>query len=90
VTVNGVKTTHYKIVVDIAKLPANLPGKDSLGASGLSTLPLDLYVDDQGRPIRVSEDFKVQGQAVSTNVTVSRYNQPVTVVAPPASQVSTD
>jgi hypothetical protein len=38
----------------------------------------------------VNEDFKVQGQEVSSNVTVTDYNKPVTVTAPPASQVSTD
>jgi LppX_LprAFG lipoprotein len=89
-TITGVKTTHYAVVVDIAKLPAELPGKDALTSSGLKTLPLDLFVDEQGRPIRVTEDFTVQGQQVSTNVTVSDYNKPVTVTAPPASQVSTD
>lgn len=88
-TVNGVKATHYSVVVDIAKLPADLPGKDALASSGLKTLPLDLYIDDQGRPVRVNEDFKVQGQEVSSNVTVTDYNKPVTVTAPPASQVST-
>lgn len=89
-TINGVKATHYSVVVDISKLPADLPGKDALGSSGLKTLPLDLYIDDQGRPIRVNEDFKVQGQEVSSIVTVTNYNKPVTVTAPPASQVSTD
>jgi hypothetical protein len=89
-TVNGVKATHYSVVVDISKLPADLPGKDALASSGLKTLPLDLYVDDQGRPVRVNEDFKVQGQEVSSNVTVTNYNNPVNVTAPPASQVSTD
>jgi hypothetical protein len=89
-TINGVKATHYAVVVDISKLPADLPGKDSLVASGLTTLPLDLYVDDQGRPIQVSEDFKVQGQQVKSLVSVSDYNKPVTVTAPPASQVSTN
>ncbi|MFN2559776.1 MAG: hypothetical protein ABR571_00550 [Jatrophihabitans sp.] len=89
-TVSGVKATHYSVVVDIAKLPADLPGKDALASSGLKTLPLDLYIDDQGRPVRVNEDFKVQGQEVASNVTVTNYNKPVTVTAPPASEVSTD
>jgi hypothetical protein len=89
-TINGVKATHYSVVVDISKLPADLPGKDALASSGLKSLPLDLYIDDQGRPVRVNEDFKVQGQEVSSNVTVTDYNKPVNITAPPASQVSTD
>jgi hypothetical protein len=89
-TVGSVKATHYSVVVDIAKLPADLPGKDALASSGLKTLPLDLYIDGQGRPVRVNEDFKVQGQEVASNVTVTNYNKPVTVTAPPAGEVSTD
>jgi hypothetical protein len=89
-TVDGVQTSHYSIVVDIAKLPASLPGKDELSAGGLSTLPLELYIDDQGRPVQVTESLQVQGQSISTDVKVSDYNKPVSVTAPPASQVSTD
>jgi hypothetical protein len=89
-TIAGVQTTHYSVVVDVAKLPADLPGKDALVATGLKTLPIELNVDDKGRPIRVTENFKVSGQQVATVVTVSKYNVPVTITAPPASQVSTD
>jgi hypothetical protein len=38
----------------------------------------------------MSEKFSVNGQLVSTDVTVGQYNQPVTIAAPPASQVSTN
>lgn len=86
-TIDGVSATHYAIVVDIAKLPASLPGKDALASSGLTTLPLDLYIDDKGRPVQVSENFKVQDQQVSTTVKVSAYDHPVTITAPPANQV---
>jgi hypothetical protein len=88
-TVDGVSATHYAIVVNISKLPASLPGKDALASSGLTTLPLDLYVDDKGRPVQVTENFKVQDQQVATTVKVSAYDQPVTITAPPADQVGT-
>lgn len=86
-TVNGVPTTHYTVVVDVAKLPSNITGKSALAASGVNTLPLDLYVDKQGRPVQLTEKLKVQGQDVSTKLTVTRYNQPVSITAPPASQI---
>jgi hypothetical protein len=88
-TVEGVPTTHYSVVVDISKLPSSMPGKDALTSSGLSTLPLELYVDRQGRPVQVTEDFKVQGQSVSTKVKVTGYNKAVSIQAPPADQVDT-
>jgi hypothetical protein len=89
-SVEGVATTHYSVVVDVAKLPASLPGKDALVSSGLKTLPIELYIDSAGRPVQVTEHFAVSGQTVSTDVKVTRYNEPVTITEPPADQVSTD
>jgi hypothetical protein len=86
-SIDGVTTTHYSIVVQISKLPSTMPGRDALVASGLSTLPLELYIDHEGRPVQVTEDFKVQGQSVSTKVNVTEYNKPVSIKAPPANQV---
>jgi hypothetical protein len=86
-TVDGVQTVHYSIVVDVAKLPDSLPGKSDLTQSGIDTLPLELYVDPTGRPVQVTEAFTVQGQKVSTKSTVSDYNKPVTITAPPPDQV---
>ena len=85
--VDGVETTHYSVDVDPSKLPADNPGKDALVQAGLSSLPIELYIDSQGRPIKVTEDFSVQGQDVSTEVSVSNYDQPVSIQAPPADQV---
>ena len=86
-TVNGVQTVHYSIVVDVTKLPDSLPGKSELTQSGITTLPLELYVDTSGRPVQITEQFSAQGQQVSTKATVSDYNKPVTITAPPADQV---
>jgi hypothetical protein len=86
-TINGVQATHYSIVVDVAKLPASLPGKSELTQSGIGTLPIELWVDSAGRPVQLTEAFSVQGQKVATKATVSDYNKPVTITAPPADQV---
>ena len=87
--VGGVDTAHYTVVVDVTKLPDSLPGKDALIQSGLSDLPVELYVDAQGRSWQVTEDLSVQGQSVQTRFTITGYNVPVTITAPPADQVST-
>ena len=85
--IGGVETTHYKVVVDVAKLPADTPGKSELESSGLTEIPIDLYVDDQGRPVQINEELTLQGTTVTTKATVSDFNKPVTIKAPPANQV---
>jgi hypothetical protein len=86
---NGLPTTHYSIVVSVAKLPDSYPGKSTLIAGGLSTIPLQLFIDSNGRPVRVKETLSAQGQTIQTKINVTKYNQPVTIKAPPARQVST-
>jgi hypothetical protein len=87
-TLNGVPATHYGLSVDIAKLPATLPGKQQLTAAGLTTLPVDLWVDRQGRPLKFAENLTVKGQHVSTTISIGKYDAPVTITPPPAAQVS--
>jgi hypothetical protein len=89
-TVDGAPTTHYSLKVDVSKLPDSLPGKQQLVTAGLSSLPVELWVDKQGRPVKVTEQLTAHGQTVSTQVTVSKINDPVTITPPPADQVSTD
>lgn len=86
--VDGVDTTHYAIDVDPTKLPADNPGKDAAAQAGLTSIPVDLYVDSQGRPVKVTENFSVQGQAVSVDIDVTKYDQPVNIVAPDPDQVA--
>lgn len=66
-TVRGVPTTHYVATLDMQKVAAQASsaagatsdsGSDSLGSmltqSGLANMPVDLYIDDQGRLRRLS------------------------------------
>ncbi|MGZ4549165.1 MAG: hypothetical protein ACXVF0_06560 [Blastococcus sp.] len=89
-TLDGSPTTHYTLTVDVQKLPATLPGRQQLVAAGLTTLPIEMWVDDQGRPVKFSEDLTVKAQHVSTVVTLGKFDAPVTVTPPPADQVATD
>ena len=87
--IDGVDTTHYSVDVDPTKLPADNAGMDAAAQAGITSIPVELYIDSQGRPVKVTEDFSVQGQSVSVEVTVSKYDQPVNISAPPADQVAT-
>jgi hypothetical protein len=89
-TLDGSPVTHYGLSVDIAKLPATLPGKQQLAAAGVTTLPMDLWVDRQGRLRKVTENLTVKGQHVATTVEIGQFDAPVTITPPPVDQTSTD
>ena len=40
--------------------------------------------------MQVTENFTASGQKIDTTVSLTDYNKPVTITAPPADQVSTD
>jgi hypothetical protein len=86
---NGVATELYSFGVLVGRLPASVPGAATLRASGVQSLPVQLWVDDQGRVRRLSESVTFAGQRMTTRVDLSRFDAPVTISAPPADQVAT-
>jgi hypothetical protein len=89
--VNGAAATHYSLIVDVTKVhgaAVTEATKAALAQAGITKIPEDLWVDAQGHPVKVSQRFTIRGQVVSTVFTISQLNQPVTISAPPASQVS--
>jgi hypothetical protein len=89
-TVNGAPATHYSIVMNPAKLPPSYPNKDELVSSGVGPIPLELYVDAEGRPVELDEHFTLNGNTVDTKASFTRYNVPVDISAPPAREVGTN
>ncbi|MEU2542657.1 hypothetical protein [Streptomyces iakyrus] len=55
-TVNGVETTHYRVSVDVAELPNG----DTLRKRVGPTLPMDVWLDDEGRMRRQQIDMTVK------------------------------
>jgi hypothetical protein len=84
---NGVAGTKYSVLVDVAKLPSN-PDNQPLIGSGLKTLPMDIWIDAQGRVLRVHETYTVQGQNIDMDIAYSKFNTPATITAPPSDQVA--
>jgi len=96
---NGEQTTHYKITVDVKKLAANQQDADMRKAmqeavkSGLKEFPIDLWVNDDDLPVRMSVDMPTadptSGKSVPVKVQVdySKWGEPVDIAAPPADQV---
>jgi hypothetical protein len=106
-TIKGVATTEYKATVDLTKVadqksPAEQASIKSLEAKLDATmLPVQVWLDAQGRVRQVSEQVQVStttqssggttvpaaSGSVSTTVDYYDFGTPVTVQAPPSSQV---
>jgi hypothetical protein len=96
---NGEETTHYKIKVDVQKLAENQQDatlkkamQDAI-ASGLKDFPVDLWVNGDGLPARMSIEMPTadptSGKAIPVKVQVdyTKWGDPVDIQAPPADQV---
>ncbi|MFF5575419.1 MULTISPECIES: hypothetical protein [Streptomyces] len=100
-TVNGVKTTHYRVSVDVAGLPDGETLRKQVGP----TLPMDVWLDDEGRMRRQQIDMTVKApqatQRSSSGASSAREKVTVRTVmdftdfgtdveadAPPAGQVT--
>lgn len=85
-TVDGVATTHYTVTVDTAKLGSTLgvdPGQLG-GEAPPKTLAYDVWLDEASRPVKLVLSSRMLGMELH----FSRWDEPVRIVAPPASQVS--
>ncbi len=90
-TVDGVATTRYQVSVDTSKLGSKLGSTLGLDPSQLSgakipkTISYDVWLDSGSRPVKLS----MGTGEVGLDLHFSKWGEPVHVVAPPASQVST-
>jgi hypothetical protein len=99
----GVEATHYRATLDLAALARRGSGEQvtdtlaNLGPlleqSGLSTIPVDVWVDDDGLLRRIDLSFAIsqpgQGEAAgSLRLELFDYGEPVTIALPPSGDVA--
>ncbi|MFJ8148802.1 hypothetical protein ACIQ6R_27695 [Streptomyces sp. NPDC096048] len=98
--IDGVDTTHYKVVVDVSELPGGERMSKQLGP----TLPMQIWLDDEGRLRRQQIDMTIKAPAsasanpdsaaspqqlkMSTVMEFSEFGTEVDTEAPPADQVA--
>lgn len=98
--IDGANTTHYKVSVDVSKLPGGEQLSKQLGP----TLPMQVWLDDEGRLRRQQIDMTVKAPAsasakpdnsaspqqlkMSTVMEFSDFGTEVDAEAPPADQVA--
>ena len=81
--VNGVETTHWRATVDVGKL-----SKDLAKQAGVDTIPVDAWIDGDGRVRRQVMAWSQQQGSMAITVDFVRFGVPVEVTAPPAAQVT--
>ena len=101
--VRGASATHYTGTIDFNKVAEQAPAdvRDQLKASistmtesiGTSTVPFDVWIDDQGRAVRMQQSFDFTGGAtdgasMSMTVDIFDFGTEVDIEIPPASQTS--
>jgi hypothetical protein len=78
---------HYALVIDPSASAGTGLG-DLLSGIGQAQVPVDLYLDDKGRPVHVTVSVALGGQTLHFVVDVSKFDAPVHITAPPADQVA--
>ena len=91
--VDGVSTTEYSGVISFRSLLAMMPGADrkllgSLPAGLRIGGPFRVWIDGRHFMRRMELQFSFKKISIAVRVDVTSINQPVTIVPPPASQVS--
>lgn len=93
-TVAGIRTTHYKVKVDLQRLSDRMDPADRRGLQtlkqrlGSDTLPLDLWLDGQGRVRKEQMHLQFTTPAgtkasIDTTIRLAGFGTPVQVDAPP-------
>ncbi|MFI5608775.1 hypothetical protein [Amycolatopsis sp. NPDC051903] len=89
---DGAAAEHYRVDVDLAKLGSQLPAGLPAGAKLTTKVLLDLWLDNENRPLQLVLDLSpvvsAQGGARIT-ARYSAWGSPVAVSPPPADQVGT-
>lgn len=98
-TVDGVQAEHYAGTVDPATAfdsteaaknltPAQIAQlKSLLKAGGVTSETIDLWVPADGLPVRIEVGSSTSAGAVKVDMHLSDWGKPVSITAPPASQV---
>jgi hypothetical protein len=92
--VRGAVTKHYRADVDLNKAAERVPDKKAADtvkqmfkSSGLSSFPVDVWIDRAGRVRRESFSFSAPAMVMEMTIEFTRFGVPVDTTPPPADQV---
>lgn len=97
---NGKKTTHYTITVDVEKLastqqdPSSKSAMDQAIKAGMKDFPVDVWIDEDDLPARFTMDMPTPDPAsgkttsVKMQIDYTDWGKPVNITAPPAGEIA--
>jgi hypothetical protein len=87
--------TNFKVVSPQQHYSFDLSGdangttlQKQLAELGSKPVPVDLYVNAQDLPVKIVLNLNLGGSTLPITATLSEFNAPVTITAPPANQVA--
>jgi hypothetical protein len=97
-TIGGVATTHYPAVIELSRYASALPAAQQATAAqgissfeqatGLTTLPMDVWIDASNLVRQIQFSLSISGQgSIAFTMSFSDYGPQPAVSAPPASDV---
>ncbi len=100
-TINGVTTTHYRATIELDKVVSRLPASEQAAATsaiatleketGLTSLPIDVWIDAQHRVRRESFTLTIKTAAATSTVAVTidflSFGPTPAITPPPSDQV---
>ncbi|MBK7721565.1 MAG: LppX_LprAFG lipoprotein [Austwickia sp.] len=99
--IDGVKTRHYKAVIDTTEILPSSTTSASPSSTGTATasstadsspslpkeMPYDIWLDGENRTRKFAMEMAVSGMTVKYDGKLDKFGEPVSISAPPASQV---
>lgn len=101
--VRGAPATHYRATIELKKVAENAPAeiRERVASSiemvassiGTSTIPIEVWIDEQGRAVRMSQSFEYKeglqaGSSMSMVTDIYDFGTEVDIKIPPASEVT--
>lgn len=95
-TVGGVAAVEYRADIDVSKASQSEGASSAQGQAlqqalsqlGLTSVPVDVWVDSAGRLVQLAESLTIFGMHLQLTVDLSHYGVPVVVSPPPADQTT--
>lgn len=92
-TIRGVEAKGYAGTIDAVKALELAPAEQQTpearqAAEQIGTIPFTLYVDEENRPVRITQSLDVQGSAVDVSMDFYDWGSDVTVAAPDPATVT--
>lgn len=82
--INGVKATKFTgaLPVDALVSAMGAQGEALKAQLGTEPIPVEIYLDEKDRPVKISQTMTVAGQTITSATTYSDFGADITVAAP--------